>query len=152
MKLPCSATKACTILSGRIKLRAETLNKVQTKPPYIHHFVTTVSGKKVDNPITECGRNTVSEAFIDAGEDSGDTDTVFTSKDGKRDAGFQLAAPGLSIQYDLVNQEAQPLNVFIDLEIEWLQGVRKGADAAHALKSVSSIPKYTLAKMKATTY
>lgn len=136
MSLPCSAAQPCTILSGRIKLKAEYANNTVTKPPYIHHFVTYVQGKNVANPITECGRATTSNAFIDAGEDSGDTDTVFTSKDGKRDTGFHLSSPSLSVQYDLVNMESEELNVFMDLEIEWIKGI-KGADSAHALKSVS---------------
>lgn len=135
MEIPCSATQACTIISGRIKLNAEYQNKTKTNPPYIHHFVSSVSGKNVPNPITECGRATRSGVFIDAGEDSDDTDTVFTSKDGKLDTGFHLASSSLGIQYDLVNKETVPLNVFINLELEWIKGI-KGADSAHALKSV----------------
>jgi hypothetical protein len=77
----------------------------------------------------------ISFRFTDRGEDSGDTETIFTTPDGKYNSGFHFTNPNLFIQYDLVNYNKTKKNVFLDLELEYLDGIM-GKDAGHVMKSV----------------
>jgi hypothetical protein len=75
--------------------------------------------------------------FVNRGEDSGDGDTVFTSPDGKYNSGFHLIRPRLLIQYDLVNYNPAARDVYIDVEIEYVEGIQ-GKNAGQILKGVDS--------------
>jgi len=129
----------CTLLSGRFLLRYK---DGRTADPatgvYIHHMLSFDTGKTAHNPIG--GGSTIGNlpiaAFIDRGEDSGDTDTIFTSADGKVDAGFHLKKGKLSVSYDIVNYKTEKQDIYLDLEVEYLPGI-VGKDAGHTLKSVS---------------
>ena len=74
--------------------------------------------------------------FTDRGEDSGDTETIFTTPDGKFNSGYHFKNPSLSIQYDLVNYNKTQKKVYLDLELEYLDGL-VGVDAGHVMKSVA---------------
>jgi hypothetical protein len=76
--------------------------------------------------------------FTDRGEDSGETETIFTTPDGKYNSGFHFKNPMLNLQYDLVNYNATKKVVYLDLELEYLDGL-VGKDAGHVMKSISGI-------------
>lgn len=76
--------------------------------------------------------------FTDRGEDSGDTETIFTTPDGKFNSGYHFKNPSLSIQYDLVNYNKTQKKVYLDLELEYLDGL-VGTDAGHVMKSVAGM-------------
>lgn len=134
--------KDCTILAGRFLLNVTTYNEtlkeyiqLPASTVYIHHFTSLNVGRSVPNPISGCLGNRNSGDFIDAGQDSGETDTIFTTQDGSFNSGFHMKNPELKINYDLVNQQNSTLAVFVELEIEYLPLI-VGKDAGHALKSV----------------
>jgi hypothetical protein len=74
--------------------------------------------------------------FVNRGEDSGDGDTVFTSPDGKYDSGFHLTRPRLVIQYDIVNYNPTAKDIYIDVEVEYVDGLQ-GKNAGQILKGVN---------------
>jgi hypothetical protein len=129
----------CTILSGRYLLDGQYTNGTKfapgQNPIYIHHFTSSNVGRRVENPISGCLGSSSSGDFIDAGQDSGLTDTIFTSADGSFNSGFHMKTPELRVNYDLVNQINENVNLFVKLEIEWVEGFQ-GVDAGHSLKSV----------------
>jgi hypothetical protein len=75
--------------------------------------------------------------FVTRGEDSGYGDTVFTSPDGKYNSGFHLTRPRLVIQYDIVNYNPTAKDVYLDVEIEYVDGLQ-GKNAGQILKGVDS--------------
>jgi hypothetical protein len=130
----------CSILSARFLLTQE--DGKEASPAngiYIHHFVSYDSSKPVKNPISGCegGFPGMKAPFIDRGEDSGDTDTIFTVTNNKTyKSGYFMNSGGLSLQYDMVNYNAQAKKIFINLEVEYMEG-QEGKDAGHTLKSVT---------------
>jgi hypothetical protein len=78
----------------------------------------------------------MSAPFIDRGEDSGDTDTIFTTADGSYKSGYFLDQGSLKLQYDMVNYNEKDTPIYINLEIEYEDG-HQGKDAGHTLKSVT---------------
>jgi len=129
----------CSILSARFLLTnpdgsaASPANGI-----YIHHFVSYATGKAIKNPIPGCegGFPGMAAPFIDRGEDSGDTDTIFTTADGVYKSGFFLNSGALNMQYDMVNYNTAAKNIYINLEVEYVEG-QEGKDAGHTLKSVT---------------
>ena len=81
--------------------------------------------------------------FTNRGEDSGDTDTVFTTQDGTYNSGFHFKNPQIAIQYNIVNYNKEKKNIFLDLEIEYVDGLQ-GKDAGHVMKSVAGMIQTTL--------
>jgi hypothetical protein len=130
--------KGCSILSARFLLTHEDGSAASpSNGVYIHHFVSYATGKAVKNPIAGCegGFPGMSAPFIDRGEDSGDTDTIFTTVNGTYESGFFMNG-GINIQYDMVNYNNAAKKIFINLEVEYVDG-QKGKDAGHSLKSVT---------------
>lgn len=132
---------SCTLLSGQWGLRYK--NGSIASPAsgvYIHHMLSFDISKKAHNPITggsTGGTNLPIAAFVDRGEDSGEGDTVFTNEGtGKVAGGFHLPKPTLSVTYDIVNYREEKQNIYVDLEVEYLDGI-VGKDAGHTLKTVS---------------
>jgi hypothetical protein len=77
--------------------------------------------------------------FIDRGEDSGQTDTVFTTVDGKFNSGYHITAkPTITVTYDFVNYKNTPHQLYLELEYEYVDGI-VGRDAGHTLKTVPSL-------------
>lgn len=136
----------CTLLSAHYRLVFPDGREATPKEGvYIHHMTSCLNPKRADNPIGVGTSTCLSGAyFIDRGEDSGETDTVFTSVDGKFVSGYHVAGtPSISVSYDLVNMgetRAQAKQLHLELEYEWLDGI-VGKDAGHTLKSVTGSPK-----------
>jgi hypothetical protein len=139
--------KSCSILAGRFDLTyADNSKAGPADGVYIHHFVSYDTGKSAQNPIgSSCAggsaasgpRTQTFAAFVDRGEDSGETDTIFTSPDGKRNSGFRFTPKtSLMIQYDLVNYKEAAKDIYLNMEIEYIEGAA-AQDAGHDLKSVS---------------
>ena len=134
----------CPILSGHFRLTAALDKEVGPKDGiYIHHMVSFDTSKKFENPIGSCGGKGLGglgggmAAFVDRGEDSGEMETIFTSQDGKYNSGYHMGkSEKFTVQYDLVNYKAKPMDIYLNLEYEYLPGI-VGKDAGHTLKSVS---------------
>jgi hypothetical protein len=109
---------------------------------YIHHMTSFLSPKKSENPIgVSPSLGGAGAYFIDRGEDSGQTDTVFTSADGKFLSGYHVVgSPSITVSYDFVNYKDIARQLHLELEYEYLEGI-VGQDAGHTLKSVSGSPK-----------
>lgn len=136
----------CTLLSAHYRLVFPDGTEASPKTGvYIHHMTSCLNPKKAENPIG-INTSTCSQGayFIDRGEDSGESDTVFTSANGKFLSGYHVAGtPSVSVTYDLVNvgeTRAQAKQLHLELEYEYLDGI-VGKDAGHTLKSVSGSPK-----------
>jgi hypothetical protein len=135
----------CTLLSAHYRLVHPNGQEATPKEGvYIHHMTSFLSPKKSDNPIgPSINLGSGSAYFIDRGEDSGETDTVFTSPDGKFDSGYQVnGKPSITVSYDFVNYKDIAQQLHLELEYEWLDGI-VGKDAGHTLKSVAGSPKLT---------
>jgi hypothetical protein len=129
--------KNCTLLSGRLLLRRKDGSLASpANGVYIHHILSFDMAKPRTNPIEGGVLGGVPFAeFVNRGEDSGDGDTVFTSPDGKYNSGFHLARPIFVIQYDIVNYNPTTEELYIDLEIEHVDGLQ-GKNAGQLLKGV----------------
>jgi len=134
----------CTFLSAHFRLVFSDGREATPKDGiYIHHMTSSLTPKKSNNPIG--GGISLSSPggayFIDRGEDSGQTDTIFTSKDGTFNSGYHVdGAPTIRISYDIVNyNKTRPATVHTEFEYEYVDGI-VGTDAGHTLKSVT-IPK-----------
>jgi hypothetical protein len=111
---------------------------------YIHHIISFDLSKPANLPITKCGvgqapqRISLGAEFLAQGEDSsGQAGILFTSADGTYDSGFHLGADDkIMNQVDLVNYNKDTRKVFVNYEIEYVEG-KVGADAAATLMSVT---------------
>ncbi|KAF2422374.1 hypothetical protein EJ08DRAFT_664846 [Tothia fuscella] len=133
----------CTLLSAHYRLVSPEGNEVgPTDGVYIHHMTSHLSPKTSENPISGGIPSIGAGAyFIDRGEDSGQSDTVFTSADGRFESGYQITGtPSVSVSYDFVNYKDTPRQLHLELEYEWLDGI-VGKDAGHTLKTVAGNPK-----------
>jgi len=135
--------KKCTVLSASFHLSYDDGTPANVASGlYIHHFISydTTKSLKYVLPGCEGGLPGTSAPFIDRGEDSGETETIFTTQDGKYNSGFQFgASPTIRMQYDLVNLKDVQRKFYINLEIEYVEGIQ-GKDAAHSLKTVTCVP------------
>jgi hypothetical protein len=132
---------SCTLLSAHYRLVHPNGQEATPKEGiYIHHMTSFLSPKNSSSPIggLNIGGGGVGGAyFIDRGEDSGQTDTVFTSQDGKFNSGYHITGkPSITVSYDFVNYEDSPKQLHLELEYEYVNGI-VGQDAGHTLKSVS---------------
>jgi len=135
----------CTLLSAHYRLVHPDGREATPKDGvYIHHMISFLSPKNSSNPIG--GGGAVPSIgggayFIDRGEDSGETDTIFTSPDGKFNSGYQInGKPSITVSYDFVNYKSTPFQLHLELEYEYVDGI-VGQDAGHTLKSVQGQPK-----------
>jgi hypothetical protein len=99
--------KSCTVLSASFYPTYDD-NTPATVPNglYIHHFISYDTTKSLKRIIPGCegGLPASYAPFIDRGEDSGETETIFTTSDGKLNSGFQFGtSPKILMQNDLVN-------------------------------------------------
>jgi hypothetical protein len=141
LRIGAGMCSSCTLLSAHYRLVHP--NGQEAKPTegiYIHHMTSFLSPKNSSSPIggLNIGGGGLGGAyFIDRGEDSGQTDTVFTSQDGKYNSGYHITGrPSITVSYDFVNYENSPKQLHLELEYEYVDGV-VGQDAGHTLKSVS---------------
>src|ERR1700760_3119786 len=102
----------CTLLSAHYRLvHPDGQEATPKEGVYIHHMISFLSPKNVSNPIGGMSIGGIGGGayFIDRGEDSGQTDTIFTSPDGKFNSGFHIVSPpSITVSYDLVNYENTP--------------------------------------------
>jgi len=134
---------SCTLLSAHYRLVHPNGTEATPKEGvYIHHVISFLSPKVSTNPIG-AGNIKIGKGayFIDRGEDSGQTDTVFTSHDGKFDSGYQIKSkPTITLSYDIVNYRDQAKQLHLEIEYEYVDGI-VGKDAGHTLKSVTGSPR-----------
>jgi len=133
---------SCTVLSARFKLTYEDGSEANPDNGlYIHHIISYDTSKTLNKVISGCegGLPGTFAPFIDRGEDSGDTETIFTTADGKYNSGFHMKNPKIMMQYDIVHYKDVARKFFINLEMEYVDGI-VGQDAAHTLKTVTCNP------------
>jgi hypothetical protein len=133
--------KKCSIKSARIFLTYE--NGTDATPAtgvYIHHFVSYDAVKSDKDPLIGChgGFYGMGAPFIDRGEDSGHTDTIYTSRSGMKDieSGYHMDSGSLVMQYDMVNYAEVKKNIYLNLEYEY-KNDQKDMDVSNSLKSVT---------------
>ncbi|KAF2670403.1 hypothetical protein BT63DRAFT_237310 [Microthyrium microscopicum] len=137
---------SCTLLSAHYRLvHPDGKEATAHEGVYIHHMTSFLSPKNSSNPIggLSSGGGSIGGAayFIDRGEDSGQTDTIFTSHDGTFNSGYHIVSkPSITVSYDFVNYEDSPRQLHLELEYEYMDGI-VGQDAGHTLKSVAGSPK-----------
>jgi hypothetical protein len=132
--------KQVTFLSAHLRLKHENGSLAEAPGVYIHHILVSPVGDSKPMPIVRdppTGLSTPS-GFIDRGEDSGEVETVFTSKDGKFNGGYH-ASNGMRflITSDLVNYSNVKKTLYFEVEVEYVKG-KVGIDVGHTLKSVTS--------------
>jgi len=131
--------KQSTILSAHWALRYA--NQSEAKPAtgvYIHHFTSSASDVKGTSPFGGCMSLTRGSTsyFSDRGEDSGATETMYTTSDGKFNGGFKFGPrTEISVNYDIVNYKEFAQSVLLELTLEYLPG-NTGKDVGASLKSV----------------
>jgi len=135
----------CTLLSAHYRLvHPDGKEATAHEGIYIHHMTSFLSPKNSSNPIgglSVGGSIGTSAYFIDRGEDSGQTDTIFTSPDGSFNSGYHIVSqPSITVSYDFVNYESTAKQLHLELEYEYVDGI-VGQDAGHTLKSVTGTPK-----------
>jgi hypothetical protein len=135
----------CTLLSAHFRLAYSNGKEATPKDGvYIHHMTSTLSPKNSSNPIVGAGvansaSGTGTAYFIDRGEDSGQTDTVFTTPDGKFNSGYHITSkPTVMVTYDFVNYKNTAHQLYLELEYEYVDGI-VGRDAGHTLKTVPGL-------------
>ena len=76
--------------------------------------------------------------FLDRGEDSGQTDTVFTTRAGMKrlESGYHMDSGSLILQYDKVNYAEITKKIYLNLEYEY-KNHQNGMDVSNSLKSVT---------------
>ena|SRR6201996_4820274 len=133
--------KKCSIKSARIFLTYE--NGTDATPAngvYIHHFVSYDAVKSDKDPLIGChgGFYGMGAPFLDRGEDSGHTDTIFTSRAGMKDieSGYHMDSGSLVMQYDMVNYAEVKKNIYLNLEYEY-KNDQNDMDVSNSLKSVT---------------
>lgn len=136
----------CTILSAHYRLvHPDGKEATPEEGIYIHHIISFLSPKLSSSPISSTSFGGIGGVlgglgaayFIDRGEDSGQTDTIFTSPDGTFNSGYQInSPPSITISYDLVNYKDEPRKLQVELEYEYVDGI-VGKDAGHTLTSVA---------------
>jgi hypothetical protein len=135
----------CTLLSAHFRLaHADGKEATPEQGIYIHHLTSILSPKNITNPIVGASVPTAtgglgSAYFIDRGEDSGQTDTIFTTADGKFNSGFHINARStITATYDFVNYKNTAHQLYLELEYEYVDGI-VGRDAGHTLKTVPGL-------------
>jgi len=136
----------CTLLSAHYRLvHPDGKEATPAEGVYIHHMISFLSPKNSTSPIggggVGLGGGMGGAYFIDRGEDSGETDTIFTSPDGKFNSGYHVnGSPSITVSYDFVNYQSTDRKLHLELEYEYVDGI-VGQDAGHTLKSVAGSPK-----------
>lgn len=135
----------CTVLGGHYKLTYADGRQAGPKDGvYIHHIVSSDTSKRGVGVFGSCNakagtgaKSLRSAYFIDRGEDSGNSDTLYTTPDGKYNSGFHIGkSPRISMQYDIVNYKDEAQEIYINLDYEYVEG-QVGADAGYTLQSVA---------------
>jgi hypothetical protein len=133
--------KGCSIVSARFSLSYE--NGTEAGPAngvYIHHFVSYDAVKPDRDPLSGChgGFYGMGAPFLDRGEDSGHTDTVFRPRSGMKnlESGYHMDSGSLIVQYDMVNYAEFTKKIYINLEYEY-RPHQNDKDVSNSLKSVT---------------
>jgi hypothetical protein len=134
----------CTILAGHTSLAfADGSEAGPAQGVYIHHVISFDLNKPANLPVSKCGvgqtasRPSLGSEFLAQGDDSGAGGNIlFTSIDGKFNSGFVVRNDKFVNQVDLVNYNTGSKEVFVNYEIEYVDG-HVGVDAAATLMSVT---------------
>jgi len=137
----------CTILSGfTYPTHADGTRAQISTSVYNHHIIIAAAGKP-SVPLTSCkalgalnslGDGTIPLTTFLSADNAEATDTVFTTADGKFNSGFYVSpSTRMMLTGMLVNYNPEPMDVYVNLEIEYVPGKPPQlADASNALISV----------------
>jgi hypothetical protein len=151
-KLPegfCNKDGPCTVLGGRVGLMFE--NGTVPGPAagiYIHHLLTFNQQKKQAKFLGTCdkgyevdqmpaGLASVGSGFLGTGEDTGKSQALYTTKDGKHDAGNWINKGDTFVaNAQLVNYNKETQKLYLTYETEFVPG-NVGGDTRSVLLSVT---------------
>jgi len=134
--------------AGKVGVEFEDGTKADpSRGVYIHHVLTTDTTKRVtsflsscDNPsragtsVSSMGSGT---GFVGTGEDSGDSPVLYTSRDGKANAGYFVEkGDSFMAMVELVNYNKEAKKVLITYDLEWLPS-KVGVNTKGMLLSIS---------------
>ncbi|KAF2400595.1 hypothetical protein EJ06DRAFT_397833 [Trichodelitschia bisporula] len=127
----CNENAPCTVYAGKVGVQFEDGTKADpSKGVYIHHVLTTDTTKKTESWLSSCDNPTrpgssVSSmgsgtGFVGTGEDSGDVPVLYTSRDGKANAGYHVGqGDAFMAMVELVNYNKEAKQVYITYDLEW---------------------------------
>jgi hypothetical protein len=123
---PC---KDCTVLRGstRVVYANGTKASVQTGV-YIHHSITVDATKEVPEYISTCNNPFTTLSYF-LGADVGRADIFYMIPNSTLESGYYLKDNTLVFQGEFVNYRAEPQEVFVELDVEYMPG-RWGRDVA----------------------
>lgn len=132
----CNVAGPCTVYSGKLGVMFEDGSPATPeKDIYIHHVLTTDVSKKTDPFLSSCNAPTRpgysvsslrpgSTGFVGVGEDSGEHPVLYTTEDGKLDAGYHIKqGETFEANVVLVNYNKVPKRVLITYDLEWSPGL-----------------------------
>jgi len=105
---------------------------------YLHHLISSDMSKPKSSPFGGCNGfdELVGAQFNNRGQDSGGMETLYSTPDGSFNSGYHFGLlPILRIQYDLINYSNEPKEVYLELMLEYVDGIL-GVDTGTILKSV----------------
>lgn len=131
----------CTVLSGKFDLVFENGTHANiANGVYLHHLSSTIEGKtqptwvkacpgdpskQLSNPLAALMTQFKQTTFVGGAVDP--FYDYFTSQDGKFDSGFYMPEDAVpKISGEIINYRMEPQKVYIQLDLEWVDGRVKG--------------------------
>jgi hypothetical protein len=146
----------CSVLGGIITLQTADGADAMDHDVYIHHILTFDTDKETEPFVARCPTTTGGSSsggglsgllgglsaslsftpFLGVGEDNKNTYKLYTPGQGPPTSGYHIGEDDtFLVQSDLVNYGAGPIDVFITLDMEWVDG-HIGKDAYSTLLQV----------------
>ncbi|PGH08669.1 hypothetical protein AJ79_05951 [Helicocarpus griseus UAMH5409] len=143
----------CTVLGGVIGLQMENGTNALDNGVYIHHILSFDRTKKTDSFVSRCptedGKPSgglggiidkigglMGTMFVGVGEDNGNDFKIYSNDASGIKSGFHIGPDDeFFANIDLVNYNPQPLDVFVTMDIEFVDG-KEGFDAYGTLLDV----------------
>lgn len=144
----------CTVLGGVIGLELENGTDALDSGVYIHHILSFDTTKKTDAFASRCATQDgepsiglsgiiddlsglIGTMFVGVGEDNGNEMKIFSNEASRIESGFHIGPDDkLVSNLDLVNYGTDPIEVYVTLDIEFVDG-QEGADAYSTLLDIS---------------
>lgn len=144
----------CTVLGGVIGLQTENGTSALDSGVYIHHILSFDTTKKTDAFASRCATEDgepssgltglidklsgiIGTMFVGVGEDNGNEFKIFSNEESGIESGFHIGPDDKFVSnLDLVNYGKDPIDVYVTLDIEFVDG-QEGADAYSTLLDIS---------------
>lgn len=144
----------CTVLGGVIGLEVENGTNALDSGVYIHHILSFDTTKKTETFASRCATEDgepstglggliddlsglIGTMFIGVGEDNGNEMKIFSNEASEIESGFHIGPDDeLTANIDLVNYGKAPIDVYVTLDIEFIDG-QEGEDAYSTLLDIA---------------